>query len=102
MTYSVYAIREKGTNDVRYIGQTFYSGAKRLREFLWLARTGHGDAQMTAWLRSINFNAEAITIATAETRGQALLVEKQAIQLFHAAGFPLLNHDHVPSIRNAA
>ena len=63
MIYSVYALREVGTTDIRYIGQTRYDGARRLRFLSYLARKGNGEPNMREWLESIQYCAEAVAIA---------------------------------------
>lgn len=95
MIYSVYALREVGTTDIRYIGQTRYDGARRLRFLSYLARKGNGEPNMREWLESIQYRAEAVAIATSITEVGARQLEKQAIGMFAAAGHKLLNRQHM-------
>lgn len=91
MTWTIYAIREIGSVEARYIGQSGKSGDCRLAEFVRFARRGEGDYSMSNWLRSIGFQAEVITIATAKTLVEARVLERAAIGMFSQFGHRLFN-----------
>ena len=91
MTFEVYALREIGSSEVRYVGQTGKGRATRLNFLVNLARARQGEHEMRAWLWDCGFKVEAILLTTAETREEAKAIERTAIQMFWAAGHRLVN-----------
>lgn len=96
MTFEIYAIREVGSKEVRYIGQTGKGCATRLGFLVSLGRRGIGEPDMRQWLRACSFNVEAIVLDHAETRDEAKSKEQLAIRMFWAAGHRLVNRQSVP------
>ena len=91
MTYIVYGLREVGSIEIRYIGQTAKGWAKRLQFLSWLARTGQGDPEMRQWLEGCRHSVEGVVLATAETETDIRAHERNAVAMFAAAGHRLVN-----------
>lgn len=96
MTFEVYGIREIGSLELRYIGQTQKGGDFRLRYLKSLARAGIGHRNMRDWLVGCDFQVEAIRLGEAPSREDARAKELVAIQAFAAVGHRLLNSQGVP------
>lgn len=94
--FEVYGIRQVGSKELRYIGQTGRGRKMRLGFIVSLARAGLGDERIREWLQSCNFQVEAVCLDTANSREEAKAIEASAIRLFWAAGHGLLNRQGLP------
>lgn len=97
MMFEVYAIREVGSKEARYIGQTGKGCRTRIGFLVSLARRKIGDKDMRDWLQSCCFNVEAVPLAYAETRQEAKAKERLAIEMFAKCGHRLLNRQFFPA-----
>lgn len=91
MSYTVYGLREIGSLEIRYIGQTGKGWQKRLQSFSWMARTGQGEPDMREWLESCDYRVEGVVLASACTISAIRLRERDAVAMFSAAGHRLIN-----------
>lgn len=95
--FTIYAIREVGTIEPRYIGQTSRGPECRLNRLIWEARNcSNLDIRFYKWLRENRHKIEAIEVSTAETRDEAKAQERLLIQSLANMGFRLFNRDHMP------
>lgn len=95
--FTIYAIREVGTIEPRYIGQTSRTPEHRLIEHLGEARCSwHARTPFLDWLVAAQDNLEAIEVSTAETRQDAKAQERLLIQSAARLGCRLFNRDHMP------
>jgi len=90
MTFQVYAIRQAGTVEARYIGQTSKGCETRLKFLTYLARKNWGDRLFGQWLRDCG-DIEAVVLDTAETISEARNKERAAVRMFSACGHRLFN-----------
>lgn len=100
MIWQIYAIREIGTTEARYIGQSGKSAEARLGEFVRFARRKIGDRSMSEWIASVDYRVEAVIMATAPDLVTARQFERLAVQMFSNFGHRLFNRDLIaPSLR---
>lgn len=102
MTFEIYGIREIGSLELRYIGQTQKGGEFRLRYLKSLARAKIGHRNMREWLEGCGYQVEVIRLGLASTREEARAKEIVAIQAFSAVGHRLLNSQGVPRAHRKA
>lgn len=95
MTFQVYAIRQAGTVEARYIGQTAKGCETRLKFLSYLARKNCGDRLLGQWLREC-IRVEVVVLDTAETIGEARAKERAAVRMFSACGHRLFNRHLMP------
>jgi hypothetical protein len=94
VTLCVYGIRERGSKEVRYIGQTSGSVEDRLAAHFKVAESKpYGcNLPMREWLSARGEEAvETFKIAKVETRSEALATEKVIIALCLRLGHRLFN-----------
>lgn len=100
MSFLVYAFRERGSLEVRYIGQTGKTPQGRLtfeRNYA-LKRVGSKWARVSPfdlWLAQADI--ETVILLTAETREQARAKERDAVCAFARLGHRLFNSKLVPA-----
>lgn len=93
--FSIYALRLCGDSEVRYVGQTMQRIEDRLRGHIQYANN-HGIATTyTVWILDNWRTIEAVKIAEAATRQEALVLEAQLIGVMSALGHRLFNKHHV-------
>jgi len=95
MTHVVYALRQVGTSEPRYIGCTSRSARLRLEGHLANAKQMPSPTPFAAWL--MGNQVEAVEVMLCPTRDEALAAERQAIKTAAAIGHRLFNCHHVPS-----
>jgi hypothetical protein len=95
--YLVYCLREVGTAEPRYIGQTIHSPWHRLRAHISEARSGGGRASpFGKWINENVGRIEGIEVARCKTLDEAKAMERHAIIVCTGMGFRLFNSDHRP------
>lgn len=94
MTHTVYGIRERGSKEVRYIGQTRTPLDFRLHGHRLQSRCQvHITSGFNAWIEE--HDVEAFAIAKADTRQEAEGIEKVIIAMCLRLGHRLFNQRHV-------
>lgn len=96
--HTIYGLRLKGEKEVRYIGQTVGHVEMRLAGHVTCAaRRAYGiNKDLSAWLLENVGQIEAFKIAYAESRAEALGIEKAIIALCLRLEHRLLNQRGVP------
>lgn len=95
--FSIYAIREIGTIEPRYIGQTSRGPECRLNRLIWEARNcSNLGLHFYKWLRENRNKIEVVEVSAAETREDAKAQERLLIQSLANMGCRLFNRDHMP------
>lgn len=93
-TWIIYGLRRKGETTIRYVGQTSLGLSRRLRGHLCRCHS----PELSKWLSGIadlGEEPEAIQLATARSRREANVVEKDWIKsLSFVFGEQLLNYHH--------
>lgn len=93
--FIIYCLREVGTTEPRYIGQTSKTPHARLVCHRSEARSGGGqESSFGHWLNTTD--VEAVEICRAKTREEAKEIERTAIIVCAGMGFRILNRDHTP------
>lgn len=92
--HTIYGIRERGSKEVRYVGQTRTPLDFRLHSHKGQARgVAHQHPAFSEWLESAN--PEIFAIARCDTRQEAEGVEKVIIAMCLRLGHRLFNRRHV-------
>lgn len=92
--FTVYGIRIRGTDEVRYVGFTRFTPAERLhRHFV----TGNYRRCFKSWLITNRDSLEAFAIIKCRDVPTARAMEKAAIATCALLGHRLHNSDHVPA-----
>ena len=106
MIFTVYGIRLKGDKEVRYIGQTNGPIEVRLAGHIMTAqRAGKSygiNSALSAWLLANSDEVEAFKIGYADTRAEALGIEKAIIALCLRLDHRLFNRRGLPVVEKAA
>jgi hypothetical protein len=89
--FTVYGLRLKGDKEVRYIGQTNGLVFLRLNGHLSAAAKRRHNLPLCEWLAENGSNVEAFKIGYADTRAEAIGIEKAIIALCLRLEHRLLN-----------
>jgi hypothetical protein len=90
-TCTVYGLQERGSDEIRYIGQTAYSVENRLKRHWAEARNGNKTARSN-WMRSVAEAGGEIEIVALEEGADWNEAEKAWIAAYRASGNNLFNH----------
>ena len=96
---TIYGLRECGSNELRYIGQSSKPLAERLRKHLLNARRGYPPL-VSGWINAAG-SVEIAAIATCPS-SEADAEERRLVELYHALGHRLTNSHLLPRARMSA
>lgn len=69
--YKIYGVTLKGSNEIRYIGQTCNKIERRRNQHFHYARTFRGKAKFHSWIRSVNYEVEFKVLHEYNTKEEA-------------------------------
>ena len=97
MSFTIYALRLKGSTEARYIGQTGHTAEHRLKNLAGTAWHMPVPTPLSVWLMEHGAEVECLVLALVATREDALRLEREAISFALALGHRLFNRQHVPT-----
>lgn len=94
MTVIVYALRERGSIEPRYIGRTKCGEIVRFRFHISQAQKAKFPTELQRWLNETGDLVEQAILATVQSEIEAARIERETVQACERLGFRIFN-DHL-------